>query len=184
MSRFLLGSIQKTTPAIHKLIRAQKLNPQDLKVMKKAFGTAALGGFSESWEEGAQNAVQTYETNKIDGRYQDDLKRIPGYIFEYANNFYDTEGLSQFIVGGIVGVVMGGGSKYVEAKKEKAEAIEYEKNWKEKVLPQLELAKNLFPADIKEPFKKFNTEIEVDGIKKNVESLINPETGQKEWDIV
>jgi hypothetical protein len=143
-ARFLLGPVKTSLPKLVKAVRAGKLSPADISVAKEMAKNAGIGIVSEGlWEEGIQSAVQNYEKSRAAGTSSN--KRIPGYIYEWTNNFYNTEGQQAMLLGSIMGMTMGGARGAADAMNERKAVTEYKNKWDKFINEDAKTAEILYP---------------------------------------
>ena len=171
-TRFFMGPAKSRTAKLLAGVRSGKVTPKSISTFKNVVREMGYGAGSQGpWEEGMQSAVSRYEKNKAEGK--DVLKRIPGYAFEWVNNFYDTEGKKSMFLGTIIGMGMGGYSGVAESLGKKEVIRKAEENWKDKILNKLPgYDKSLIP-EYKKAFKTFKDEVTIDGKTQTVSSILD-----------
>ena len=180
-ARFFIGPVKSSSEKLMKAVRAGTLTPEQISMTKRALKYAGIGIISEGlWEEGMQQAVQNYEKSKANGTAF--LDRMPGYAYEWVNNWYDTEGQQSMLLGGLIGLGMGSARGMIDSRNEKKAVIEYKDRFDKAIKNYLNVADNVFPTNIKIPYKTFQREVaDKDGNKKTITSILNDQ-GKTEWD--
>lgn len=174
MNRFFLGSVKDTGDKLRKEIIAGTLNPKTLNKARQAIKFGSTGFVSEGWEEGSQKAVQDYEESRLDK--SNTFNRAKGYMYQFASNFFDTEGQSAMLLGGLIGLTGGATRGIIDSSNQQKYVKEYKDIWDRAVNKEFKVADNIFPSNLKWPFKQYDKERTVDGVTQTIKSVI-PEEG-------
>lgn len=181
-ARFFIGPIRDTSTKLKKAIRAGTLNMATLNATRNALKLGGIGLVSEGlWEEGSQQAIQNYEKSKADGTAF--LNRGTGYLYEWVNNWADTEGQTSMLLGALIGMGSGSVRGVIDSHAQKAFAKGYADKYQQIVNETFNAADNILPSNIKSLFKTYKRDIEKDGVKNTINTIINPETNKAHIDL-
>ena len=185
-SKFMFGSIGKAAGEMRQAVRAGTLAAEDINTWSRVAKGIGLSSISEGlWEEGMQNALQTYSSKK-----ESYAQNIDDYVLGVANEWVDNlttvQAQKNMVLGALVGSLFGGFGAAREATKEREEISKEQDTWS-KLKTSMSSYDKWYIEHISTPYKQFKStvkETQPDGTIKDVEidSFLNP-NGQTEIDI-
>lgn len=180
-ARFFIGPVKSSSQKIIKAVKTGKFKTEDISVLRNTLKNGAIGVVSEGlWEEGMQQAVQNYEKSKAEGKAF--LNRIPGYGYEWVNNWYDIEGQQSMLIGAMIGAGMGAPRGVIDAIQEKAVGTAFQNRYNALLNGTMAVADEAM-INFKHPYRLFDSVIkDKDGNEKKIKTIINPATGKAEVD--
>jgi hypothetical protein len=185
-SKYMFGKIGQVASEMRQAVRAGTLMSKDISLWGEAMKGIAEASISEGpWEEGMQNALQTYNTRKENfGKTVDDYSL--GVLNEWVDNLGTVQGQKNMVLGSLVGSIFGGLGGARQAAEKRGQVSEEEDIY-EKLKNHMSLYDKWYIEHIGVPYRKFKSTIQEQGddgkmVDREVESYLNKD-GKTEIDI-